>query len=90
MKVRELIERLQEFDGDLPVVLPGYEGGVNDISYTTQVELALNVNDEWYYGAHEVIYSEAEAKRHSEVVTALRLGGENHLAKEELNSEHTG
>ena len=87
MKVRELIERLQEFDGDLPVVLPGYEDGVNDVDAVKQVEIALNVNpDSWVYGAHEEIVTEYEIRRYKggryEVTLAVRLTGENHLAQE--------
>lgn len=58
MKVKELIEQLQGFDPELMVVRPGYEGGVTEVEYATGVLLALNVNQEWYYGEHEVVRSE--------------------------------
>jgi len=59
MKVKELIEQLQGFDPELMVVRPGYEGGVTEVEYATGVLLALNVHDEWYYGEHEEVDTEA-------------------------------
>lgn len=53
MKVKNLIEELQKYDPETRVVLPGYEGGYKDVGYVSESELALNVHDEWYYGAHE-------------------------------------
>lgn len=55
MKVKDLIEKLKEFDPDLMVVRPGYEGGVTEIDHISTIEVALNVNEEWYYGEHEQI-----------------------------------
>ena len=56
MKIKELIKELQELDGDLNVFVSGYEGGVNHAgSIGKPVIVALNVNDEWYYGSHEVV-----------------------------------
>ena len=55
MKVKDLIEKLKEFDPDLMVVRAGYEGGVTEIDHISTIEVALNVNEEWYYGEHEQI-----------------------------------
>ena len=55
MKVKDLIEKLKEFDPDLMVVRAGYEGGVTEINHISTIEVALNVNEEWYYGEHEQI-----------------------------------
>jgi len=55
MKVKELIEKLQEFDPELMVVRPGYEGGETEINYANIMLLALNVNEEWYYGEHDEV-----------------------------------
>ncbi len=55
MKVKDLIEQLKTFDPELMVVRPGYEGGVTEIEHITPIEVALNVNTEWYYGEHEQI-----------------------------------
>lgn len=55
MKVKDLIEKLKELDPDLMVVRAGYEGGVTEIDHLSIIEVALNVNEEWYYGEHEQI-----------------------------------
>lgn len=54
MKVKELIEQLSTLNPELHVFVPGYEGGFNDAGPVSAVKyFALNVNKEWYYGAHE-------------------------------------
>jgi hypothetical protein len=53
MKVKELIGMLQAYDGEMLVVTSGYEGGYDEIAKTEEIELKLNVNEEWYYGPHE-------------------------------------
>jgi len=60
MKVKELIEQLQSLDQDLFVFVDGYEGGYNDATGVRSdvVNMALNVNDAWYYGAHELSNSD--------------------------------
>lgn len=55
MLVEELIAELQKFDPKLQVIRSGYEGGVDDIDCVREMKIALNVNDEWYYGAHEPV-----------------------------------
>jgi hypothetical protein len=55
LKIKELIEKLQGFDPELMVVRPGYEGGVTELQFATEVTLALNVNKEWYYGEHDTV-----------------------------------
>ena len=74
MKVKDLIERLKTFDPELMVVRPGYEGGVTEIDHLTSIEVALNVNEEWYYGEHEQI-DEFSCKDHkgAERATVLEL-----------------
>lgn len=54
MNVEALIEQLKKYPPDTKVVIAGYEGGVREISYTGLCPIALNVNDEWYYGPHEL------------------------------------
>jgi len=54
MKIKDLIEQLSDLDGELDVVLAGYEGGVNECSSIEAVALDRNVNSAWYYGKHEV------------------------------------
>lgn len=55
MKVKDLIAQLQTYDPDLMVVVSGYEGGVEEAGYTSEHTIALNVNEDWYYGSHEMI-----------------------------------
>lgn len=55
MTVQELIEKLQAIeDKSQIIVISGYEGGVNEVSYLTQCMLDLNVNTAWYYGKYEL------------------------------------
>lgn len=53
MTVKQLIEKLQQFNPEAMVVVAGYEGGYNEISDAGDIRLNLNVNKEWYYGKHE-------------------------------------
>jgi hypothetical protein len=55
MTVRELIEKLQQLDQDKMIVINGYEGGCDFPNHTAQVKINLDVNTEWYYGAHEYV-----------------------------------
>jgi len=52
--VKELIEKLKEFDQNMRVVVAGYEGGVDDINRAFTVKIKLNQNTAWFYGKHEV------------------------------------
>jgi hypothetical protein len=67
MTVKQLIEQLSTIENqDVSIMTPGYEGGYNDVDNinTLQVDIALNVNTEWYYGNHEraemLIYEDRE------------------------------
>ena len=56
MTVKQLIEQLSTIENqDARVITSGYEGGFCDIENLNlePVDIALNVNDEWYYGNHE-------------------------------------
>lgn len=54
--IKQLIAALQAYDPDLPIMLPGYEGGVySPQPKLHQATIALEVNQEWYYGPHEVV-----------------------------------
>jgi hypothetical protein len=72
MKVKELITQLQAFDPELMVVVSGYEGGVNEVTQTESVTVALNVNTSWYYGSHEVVYGDDKHEGH-ELALAIRI-----------------
>jgi hypothetical protein len=53
MTKAELIELMFEYSDDTMVVIPGYQGGLSDVSWVEEVKLKLNVNSAWYYGPHE-------------------------------------
>lgn len=62
MKVKELIQQLQELDQESIVVVRGYEGGVDDVVDVTPVQVQLNVNSSWWLGKHEIC--DDTSKRH--------------------------
>jgi hypothetical protein len=76
MTVRELIESLSKIeDQDIRVMVKGYEGGYNDIvigngidnNTPATIDMALDVNEEWYYGTHERaedVYGVTNSKYH--------------------------
>jgi hypothetical protein len=55
MTVGELINILSEYDPNAKVVIDGYEGGVEDINTISSAKAYLNVNDDWWYGKHELV-----------------------------------
>lgn len=63
MNVRELIEKLQQYPPDHRVFVDGYEGGIADVEKISVISVKLNVNEEWYYGAHEEIGDESDYNR---------------------------
>jgi len=54
MTVSELMNLLRDMPQNHPVVIRGYERGVDDVALVEEVEVDLNANDEWYYGRHEI------------------------------------
>jgi len=74
MKVKELIEVLSQLDPELMVVVAGYEGGVDEVDKSELCDIELNVNDEWYYGKHEML-AEGDKPRNkdSTIVKGVRL-----------------
>jgi hypothetical protein len=62
MKVKELIETLSQLNPELMVVIIGYEGGVNEMDKYELCDVELNVNDDWYYGKHEILENGEEPK----------------------------
>ena len=70
MKVKELIEKLQELDPEMEVMRHGYEGGVENVTQLEIEQVALNVNEEWYYGTHETADKDDEYPGH-EIITAV-------------------
>ena len=58
MTIKQLIESLSKIeDQEIKVMVRGYEVGYDDIVNINPVpiDIALNVNNEWYYGAHETV-----------------------------------
>lgn len=53
MTVSDLIELLAKYPPDLRVVYPNPEGGFHPIHNLKPMPLALNVNDEYWYGKHD-------------------------------------
>lgn len=70
MKVKELIEQLQQFDPEMETMRHGYEGGVENISFLGMERVALDVHKAWYYGPHETVDKDDEYPGH-EIITAL-------------------
>ena len=86
MTVAELIEKLSQYDPDLPVVIKGYEGGYNDLSIIEEIRLQLNANTENWYGTHEEITNNGTA--HRSPCEALRLAGLNPNCEDPQYSLH--
>ena len=73
MTVGNLIELLKEHDPNLPVMVRGYEGGVDDVNVLEKIKVVLNSNTtEWYYGDHEP-YDLKQLDIPENAVTALFL-----------------
>lgn len=53
MKIKELIEKLKQFDENDLVMARWYEWGYCDAKEPEEFDMLLNVNEEWYYWPHE-------------------------------------
>lgn len=76
MTVKQLIEKLGEYDPEMPVMSNGYEGGLNDIDSFEKRDVVLNYHEAWYYGKHESvdgIHGEGDALKNT-TVKALIIG----------------
>jgi hypothetical protein len=70
MTVNELIDKLNSIEDKSIIVLTrGYEGGyedavlrINDGGTPEVVTIELFVNDEWYYGPHEITEEDTQLK----------------------------
>lgn len=60
MTVKQLIQKLEQFDPNHMVIIHGYEGGVDEATRVSEVPIKLNVNEQWYYGSHETVEKEEE------------------------------
>ena len=75
MTIKELIESLSKIeDQDIRVMVKGYEEGVEDIENIIPeiVNVALNVNTEWWNGSHEVIRND-NTYTDKEIIKAIVL-----------------
>lgn len=75
MTVRELIKILEQIeDQEVRVIVKGYERGVDDIEDRIPeiVNIALDVNPEWWNGTHEVV-SEDHTYINKEIIKAIVL-----------------
>jgi hypothetical protein len=79
MKVKDLLNLLSKMPADADVVAKGYEGGVDDVVNVMLVKLRRDVNDEWYYGRHEI--------NENGDVQAVFIQREEREAADEENSE---
>ena len=77
MTVKELIESLSKIeDQEVRVMVRGYERGVKDIEDNTPaiIHVALDVNEEWYYGRHERVDDiDPSSDREYHIVKAIIL-----------------
>ena len=56
------------------VVVAGYEGGVNEVDKSELCDIELNVNDEWYYGKHEILKNgDKPQKKDSTIIKGVCL-----------------
>ena len=79
MTVKQLIEILSSIeDQNTRVLVKGYEGGVEDISDNIPAieNIALDVNEEWYYGRHEIHNFDHEYKD-KQIIQAIILTRHN-------------
>lgn len=55
MKASELMLELSQYHPDARVVIPGYEGGLEDMELIRAMPIVLNTNTESYEGPHEAV-----------------------------------
>ncbi|MFZ4816827.1 MAG: hypothetical protein ACOYL5_19990 [Phototrophicaceae bacterium] len=53
LTVRQLIEQLQAYPQDLPVVVQSYEDGYDPVTALNELMIAPTPNREWYIGVYE-------------------------------------
>ena len=77
MTVKQLITILSTIkDQDTLVMVKGYEGGYNDVEAINidPIDVALDVNDQWYYGRHETVGDVLmEARQQFQIAKAIIL-----------------
>jgi hypothetical protein len=79
MTVQELIKTLSTLDPNLRVVTRGYKGGYDDVGWPIDkdspnvIDLALNINPEWYYGNHEMVSEDHQYSPETKIIKAIVL-----------------
>ena len=53
LTVRQLIDRLQTYPDDLPVVVQSYEEGYDPVTQIETIAVRQRANREWYVGVYE-------------------------------------
>lgn len=75
MKVKELIAKLQEFDGELEVLVDGYEGGCDEPSFVEKIKIKRDFNKEsGCYGKHAEL-NEWDEKEDGDFAEWIEQGG---------------
>lgn len=82
MTIKQLIEELSQIkDQDVKVMVRGYEGGFDDAiilkgdyNIPTTYTIDRNVNDQWYYGRHEITEEDTPLKE-NKIERAIILVG---------------
>ena len=70
--VAELIAELEQYPKTMRVMVNGYEGGFHDVGEATTINVALNINTEWYYGPHELWDEDMHGPYNKEHVLLIR------------------
>lgn len=78
MTVQQLIDKLNTIDDkdNIIVMVRGYEGGYDDIDniIPEPIAMAVNVNQDWYYGKHDKVDNLYDAANSNyQVVNAIVL-----------------
>jgi len=71
MEVSELINFLSKFDPSTRVMVKGYERGYDDLKDVKEKDVVLNVNDEWWYGKHEVLEKVSKGNNKESIKTII-------------------
>ena len=53
MTVRQIIEQLQQYADDLPVVVQSYEDGYDPVTEVRELTVTVRQDREWYVGIYE-------------------------------------
>lgn len=68
MTVKELIEKLQQFPADCPVVLDGYEDGYNEATDIRTKTISRQDSAEWFNGE----FDDTEDGNEAVLITSAR------------------